>query len=569
MLGGSPQKRREPERRQSGDAASAQLIRDLTKRRAGMNEEFSHWEAHFRELREAIQPTRGRFDFGERRTQSTHNKAIIDATARRGLRTLRAGLMSGMTSPSRAWFKLGLYDDDDMDDPEVQKWLHTVQTRMYTVHRGSNLYRMLNETYTDLGLFGTFAGLIRGDFDDVIHCHSFGMGTYRLAEDEEGVPNVLHRDIVRTVGQLVRQFGEENVSNTVYNAFKRNDLHDVIHCRHAIEMRYERDPMSPSNRNMAFASYYWEDSESDRFLQIGGFKRNPILAPRWEHVDGEVYSVSSPGMEALGDAVQLQLQHRDKGMAIQMSYKPPMQAPAGFTQRYRNVPGGLTTLNTTDLQQGGLRPTHEVKPDIQGLLLDIQETQERIRSAFFEDLFLMTAMSDRRQVTATEIAERHEEKLIVLGPVLESLDHGLLQPIIENTYHYMSEAEIIPPPPESIEGKPLKVEYISLLAQAQRAVGVASIERTVGFAGSLASVKPEVLDWLDEEVALREFTEQVGPPPAILRAPKDVEALRQQRAQQQQLQMAMENAQPMAAAAKLISETNTRGADALAQQGAI
>lgn len=545
------------------------MIRDLVQRRSSLDEEYSQWEPHFRELRDAIQPSRGRFYLGERRNSSTHNKKVIDSTARRGLRTLKSGLMSGMTSPSRAWFRLGLYDDDAMDDPAVKSWMHTCQQRLYTVLRGSNIYRTLDTCYGDLGLYGTFGGLIRSDFEDVIRSYAFPMGTYRLGEDDSGDTSILHRDVVRSVRQLVMEFGYENCSDRVKQAYDNNRMEERIYCHHAIEARLERDPMGFGSKNMPFASYYWEQGETQQFLQISGFERNPILGPRWERVEGEVYSVSSPGMEALGDAIQLQVQHRDKAMAIQMSYKPPMQAGSGFNQRYRHIPGSVTTLNTNDLQKGGLRPTHEVRPDIQGLIMDIQETQERIRQAFFEDLFLMTSMSDRRQVTATEIAERHEEKLLALGPVLESLDHGLLQPVIENTFHYMQEADILPPAPDSIAEKAIKVEYISILAQAQRAVGVAAIERTVGFAGSLAQIKPDSLDYFNAEVALREFADQVGPPPAILNDSKTVEAIRKQRAQQQQQQMMMENAQPMANAAKLISEANERGAEGLAQAGAL
>lgn len=564
MLGGNGKERDLGKAGNAGSSDQAAMIRDLIQRRKSMDEEYHQWEPHFRELRDYIQPTRGRFYLGEQRSNSTINKKLVDNTARRSLRTLKSGLLAGMSSPSRAWFRLGLYDDDVMDDPEVKEWLHKVQTRMYTIHRGSNLYRTLDTAYSDVGLYGTFGGLIRGDFEDVIHTHAFPMGTYRIAEDDEQIPNVIHRDVLRTVGQLVKQFGYENCSTETRRMFDQNMLSHNVHVCHAIEMRYDRDPMGKGAMNMPMASYYWEKQDPNSFLQIGGFEVNGILAPRWENIEGEVWSVSSPGMEALGDARQLQMQHVDKGMAIQLSYKPPMQAPAGFTKQFRNVPGGITTLPTTDLQQGGLRPTHEVRPDVQALLYDIQETQDRIRSAFFEDLFLMTAMSDRRQVTATEIAERHEEKLLALGPVLESLDHGLLQPIIQNTFHYMQEAEIVPPAPEQIQGSPLKVEYISLLSQAQRAVGVAAIERTIGFAGSLAQIKPEALDWIDEEKAIREFADQVGPPPSIINTPEEVAQKREQRAQQQQMQMAVENAQPLANAAKLISETSERGVEGLA-----
>jgi len=545
----------------------AVTIKDLVQRRSGMDAEYSVFEPHFRELRDWIQPTRGRFSLGEARNKSTLNKKIIDSTARRGLRTLKAGLMSGITSPSRAWFKLGLYDESAMDDPDVKRYMHTVETRMYAVLRGSNVYRTLDACYTDLGLFGTFGGMIIGDFDDVVRSYGFQMGLYRIGENERGDVDVLHRDVPMTVKQVVEKFGIENCSSSVQNLYTHNRLYVRVEVCHAIERRMVRDPKSPLGTQKPVASYYWEKSESgDKFLSVSGFGVNPILAPRWEAVQGDAYSVSSPGMDALGDAVQLQGQHIDKATAIKLSYKPPMQAPAGFKKRMRLVPGGMTTVDSADLQKGGLRPIHEVRPTVADRTTDIYETQQRIRSAFFEDLFLMTAGSDRRQVTATEIAERHQEKLLVLGPVLESLDHGLLQPIISATFHYMQEAGILPPPPEAMQGKALKVEYISLLAQAQRAVGVAAIERTIGFAGSLAQVKPEVLDGLNADEALREFSDQVGPPPKILHSEPEIQAIRQQRAQAAQQQAAIDSAQPLAGAAKLISEAGARGQEGLERQ---
>lgn len=540
------------------------MIKALNQRRAGMDAEYSQWEPHFREVRDAIQPTRGRFSLGEDRRKSTINKKIIDATGRKALRTLRAGLMSGMTSPSRPWFRLGLYDDSAMEVPAVKQYLHVAQTRMYQVLRGSNIYRTLDACYGDIGLYGTFGGLITGDFESVIHSHAFPMGLYRLSENEDGVADTLHYDCRKTVKQVVEQFGLDNVSSRVKTAWNNNRFSDWVDICHAIEPRIDRDPMSPLARDKPWASYYWEKGQTDKFLAVSGFTHAPILGPRWEQVSGETYSVSSPGMDALGDALQLQVQQREKALSIQLMNRPEMMAPAGFSrQRTRGIPGGVTTLDTSDLQKGGMRPTHEVRPDIGALIMDINETRQRIKEAFFEDLFLLTVMSDRREVTAREIAERHEEKLIVLGPVLEALDHGLLQPVIEATFNYMQDAKIMPPAPEEIAQMPVKVEYVSLLAQAQKAVGVATIERTVGFAGSLAQIKPEVLDLIDGDEALREFADQVGPPPKTLRTREDVAAMREQRAQQEQAAAMAQAVEPMANAAKLISEANVRGEEAL------
>jgi len=546
------------------DKSDKDIIKALDQRKSSMDAEYAHWEPHYREIRDAIMPARGRFSLGERKKNATLNRKIIDSSAGRALRTLRAGLMSGMTSPSRPWFKLGLYDEGLEDNPAVKQYLETVQRRMYAVLRGSNMYRTFDACYGDMGLYGTWSGLIVPSFEDIIRGIAMPMGSYRIAEDDEGNVSNLHYECRRTVSQVVEEFGLENCSSRVQTAFKNNQMGDWVDMYHAIEPRRQRDPMSPYAVDMPWASYYWEQDQTDKLLEKSGFRFNAILGPRWESMLGETYSVSSPGMLALGDCLQLQQQQRDKQIAIQLMARPPMQAPGSYKKGFRAVPGHVHYVDSQELQKGGLRPTHEVRPDVNALIMDIQETRQRISEAFFEDLFMLTIQSDRRNITATEIAERHEEKLIVLGPVLEALDYGLLQPVIETTYGYMQEARVLPEAPEELEGMALKVEYVSLLAQAQKAVGVAAIERTLGFAGSVAQLNPSALDKIDTDQMVDEFADQIGPPVKVIRTDEQVAAIRQAREEQQAQAQMMEQAEPMANAVKLISEANQRGEEALA-----
>ena len=530
-----------------------------------MDTEYSHWESHFRELRSNIAPSQGRFDVGENPNQSSLNKQIIDGTAATALRTLKSGMMAGMTPYSRQWFRLKVGDDDNMEDPEVQAWAYTVQQRMYEVLRASNAYRMLNTCYGDVGLYGTFGGMVAPNFNNVIHCHAFPMGSFRIASGSDGVIEYMHRDTKMTVAQMVQKFGYKNVSPQIQRLYDKDQWHDWIDITHAVEPRDMARKDSPMAIDKPFASYYWEDG-GDKLLDHGGFGVNCILAPRWEIVEYEAWSVTSPGMMALGDAMQLQQQQRDKAIAIKKMYDPPLQGSSNNV-RYRNIPGGVSVVNVNDLQKGGLRSIYDVRIDVNALREDIAETQQRIKDAMFTPLFLATIESDRRQVTAREIAERHEEKLLALGPVLESLDHSLLSPLIESTYYHMQEAGLIPPAPDSIVERPVAIEYISTLAQAQKAVGIAPIERTFGFAASLEQVKPGTMDAFDADEALREFSEQIGAPPNVMRTEEQVAEIRQGRAQAAQQQQIMENAQPMANAAKLISEASARG-DAGLNQGA-
>ncbi|MTH65067.1 portal protein [Paracoccus shanxieyensis] len=549
-----------------------ELRKAMAARRKAMDEEYGHWEGHFRELRETIKPTRGRFDGDDKRSNSSINKRILDNTAQMALRALRAGLMSGITSPSRPWFRLGLrgFTADEMDF-QTKEYLHEVQRRMYEVMRGSNIYRTLDRTYDDLGMFGTSASMVLDDFEDVIRGHSMQVGSYRLADDGMGRIVAMHREIKMPIRSIVEMFGLDRVSSEIKRAWDKQNYYETRTICHAVEKRSSGDPKALDAARRPWASCYWEkDSQDDKLLMVSGHRTRPLLAPRWEHVEGEAWSASSPGMVALGDARSLQVMQTEKAIAIQKMHNPPMiGGPVQGASFFRNVPGGFTAMATGDLNQGGIRPAYEVRPDIQGLLLDIGDTQRRIDTAFYRDLFQMTdmALGGRANITATEIAERHEEKLMALGPVLESLDHELLQPLIEATFSHMQEADILPEAPDSIAGQAIKVDYISLLAQAQKAIGIGAIERTIGFAGTFAQMKPEVLDMLDSDQIMREFADQVGPPPGILLSPDELSRKREAVARAQQQAQAVAAAEPLAGAAKLISEANVNGMDAL-QRGA-
>jgi hypothetical protein len=138
-----------------------------------------------------------------------------------------------------------------------------------------------------------------------------------------------------------------------------------------------------------------------------------------------------------------------------------------------------------------------VRLDLGALAADIAEVQGRIKEAFYANLFLMLAESDRREITAREIDERREEKMLMLGPVLERLHDELLQPLVARVFSIMTRNGLIPPLPRGVERSGLQVEFISILAQAQKAVATAGIERMWQFGAQIGAIKPEALDRLD------------------------------------------------------------------------
>jgi len=256
-----------------------------------------------------------------------------------------------------------------------------------------------------------------------------------------------------------------------------------------------------------------------------------------------------------------------------------MGAPASLkNQRASILPGSITYLN--DMQIGAkFEPLYVTNPAWLGQLRgEIQADSEIIDTAFFVDLFLMVSQMDSVR-TAYEIATRKEEKLLMLGPVLERQTDDLLDPLVDMHFNAMLEqsiprwsgllpgAPLIPPPPKELAGLDLRVEFTSILAQAQKAIGVSSIERAIGFAGQVATTTQSLnaLDLLDSDEAIRQYFELIGVPPTLVRADDQVAAIREQRAQAQQAEQMQQQLGSVIQGAQMLSETDTGGNNALTQ----
>jgi hypothetical protein len=526
-----------------------------------LQSERSGWIQHWRELSDYLLPRSTRFYKSDRNRGVKKHNAIFDSTATRALRVLSAGMMSGMTSPARPWFRLGLADEDLMDYAPVKEWLADVQRLMLNVFARSNTYLTLHSIYEDLGAFGTSCAIVQDDYQSLIHHYSSPVGEFALASDYRGRVNTVYREFEKTVGELVGEFGPENCSKTVMALHNSGRLDAWVPVVHAIEPRIDRDPRFKDAKNKAFSSVYFEpgrEDGGDTLLRESGYDRFPGLAPRWHKQAGDIYG-ASPGMEALGDIKQLQHEQLRKANGIDYMTKPPLQVPASMKGRDIDyLPGGVTYVDQPGTQNA-VSTLFNVSLNLEHLLIDIQDVRERIRSAFYADLFLMLATSDNTRMTATEVAERHEEKLLMLGPVLERLHNELLSPLIDETFDRMLAAGMLPPPPEELQGMELDVEFVSMLAQAQRAVGVNSVDRYVMSLGAIAQMKPDVLDKFDSDKWADAYADMLGVDPDLIVASEDVAIIRQQRAEAQAREAQMAQAQMEAETAAKLGQVKTGG----------
>lgn len=521
--------------------------------------ERASWYPHWKELSDYLLPRNGRFFIQDRDKGWRRHNNIYDSTGTRALRILGAGMMSGATSPARPWFRLTIADPDLAQYSPVKLWLNDVTNLMLAVFSKSNTYRSLHSIYEELGCFGTGASVVMPDFKNIIHHQTLTCGEYAIATDYRGNVNTLYREFQKTVHEVVEEFGFDNCSKMVQSMHKAGSLDQWITIVHAVEPRIDRDPKMKDAKNMPWASYYFElNGDKNKYLRESGFKHFNVLAPRWAVAGGDIYG-NSPGMEALGDVKQLQHEQLRKAQGIDYKTLPPLQVPTSMKNRdLDRMPGGVSYYDATT-QGGGIRSAFEVNLDLSHLLMDIQDVRERIKGSFYADLFLMLANGANTNMTATEVAERHEEKLLMLGPVLERLHNELLDPLIEMTFENMVQAGIVPPPPEEMQGMDISVEFVSMLAQAQRAIATNGIDRFVGNLGAVAGFKPDVLDKFNSDEWADAYSDMLGVDPNLIVSNEQVAVIRKQRADAQAAQAKMATMQQAAATTKDLAQSPTGG----------
>jgi hypothetical protein len=317
--------------------------------------------------------------------------------------------------------------------------------------------------------------------------------------------------------------------------------------------------------DFTFREIYWiYGSSSERALSVRGFKDEPFIAPRWWLRPGSPYG-ESPGMDALPDIMQLQQETLRKGELLEKHVRPPLNAPAELKNQPSSIlPGRVNYTNDTTK---GMRPVFEVDPQaLPGITADLQELQQRIQKGFFNDLFLMLSQATK-DMTAYEVAQRQQEKLQVLGPVIERFNNEAASPAIKRVFNVMMRKRLIPPMPQSLMNVPIQIEYVSMLALAQRAVSTAGIERLLGVTGNMVAIYPQVRDLIDPDEIVREYGDQLGVSQKVFRSKEDVEQIRKQAAAQQAQQakqaalnhMATEVAPNLADAAQNLSQTSVGG----------
>ena len=572
-----------------GPAETVKLRQHCDRRRAAMIQEREVWMPDWIQVTNYIDPARGRFD-GNGGASTTTNKRsrskIINGTATRCVRVATAGMSSHMTSKARPWFTLTTPDPARGQLQNVKVWLDRVTIVLRDILAKSNFYKAMPVCYTEDLSYGVAAMMVVEHPEEVARFHPMTVGSYAIALDDAGKVDSLWRCYTKTARQLVEKYGktDPNTGKRVPDASKMPD--QVVQAftnnpdmKFSVEALYEPNPdvrpgMGPlgiqAPQYRPYREVVWISGNSDSrhgALDIGGHYEAPFVCIRFNPVGDETYS-ACPGTDSLGDIKQLQYLEGQKLRLIDLMAEPPVSVP----DTMRNIGASLAPRAKNYLPQNQtgakIEATYMPQPgSLQWVQAEIREVEKRIEDAFFYNLFQMLAsLGDSTGRTATEIAERKEEKATVLGPTLEIVTDEGLDPVVIRVYRLAERAGLIPPPPEELQSVPLKIEYTSILAQAMKASGTSGIERTAAFVAQMASVfGPSALDKFDADQAVDEYSERTGAPASMIRDDDAVVGIREARAQQERQQMALAAAKPMADGANAIKTLN----EAVPQPGSL
>jgi hypothetical protein len=414
---------------------------------------------------------------------------------------------------------------------------------------------------------------VEEDFDSIISFQPYTVGEYFFEVGGKGRVNTFGRIYALSVQSIVERFGYEKSPSYV------RTLYDNSSYTHKFPIRTIIEPVSTGEfegvdlpKEFTYrAVHYAEGENSENFLEVSGYHGFPVLAPRWSVLSGDAYGYG-PASDAFGDAKAVQIKERELAKGIAKAVNPPIKAPTSMKEAPVSLlPGGITY---TDDVNNVFQSLYQVNSQTAPLVNDITRTEHRINEAMYVTVFQMiSSMQGVQPRNAEEIAARQEEKLIAMGPVLERLRDELLEPLIDRTFDRLMRLSLpgwqgmgpmmLPPMPEELADQEIKVEYVSVLAQAQKMVKTGSTERWLGFVGNLSNFKPEVLDKVNADAVVDNMGEDLGVPQDNINSKDQVAAIREQRAQAQAAQAQADAAMASVAAAKELGNAKTTGETAL------
>lgn len=533
------------------------------KRRAELDEEFNQIRPDLQELSDYMLPRMSRFLVNDVNKPIKKSKKILDSCPLIAVKNFASGMQSGATSAATRWFKSQIKKEKLMQNYEVKVWCNKHEDLARRILSASNFYQLLLGAYKQLAVFGFSCLSMESDFDTVVNFKLLPIGSYRFSKNHKGEPDTVCRNYKEKARNIIEKYGKENVSDEIKTAAENTPekLYELVHF---VEPNKNYSKTSPLAIHKKFISVTYEVATGN-ILKKSGFDRFPYAIFEAEVNGEDTYPNSCPAIDALPDVRQLMSMVKEYGKAVKKIVSPAYRGPAKLKNTKISDASGMFIPD--DDNGNGLQPVYEVNIRVLELKEEIRELKETIKSHFYNDLFAVILNTAERGRTATEVNEIKEEKMVMLSPLLDQV-HKTLRHIHEWIFFECIDLKILDTPPEVIKGEQLEIEFVSTLAQAQKAKGLASLERFTTFTINLAqAIDPTIVKKLDGDKIVDDYAAIANINPEHLRPTQDVEKEREEIRKQQQAQQQMQQMQQGAEMIKNIGGVDAFGSDLLARVG--
>lgn len=539
----------------------SELVSDLLREWQYLFGLRGNWNTHWTEIAQRIYPMHSYLfqNFSQLTQQGDkRNFQVYDSTGIVALQRFGAIMDSLLTPRNQFWHQIRPDDDLLLRDKSSAQWFEKVNDILFEERYApqANFASQNQLQYKSLGAYGT-GGLLIDDLAGTkgLRYRNVHLGELYLQENHQGIVDRVCRHFTMVARQAVQKFGDRcpEVITKIADKFPERQFFFL----HWVMPRTDRDPFRKDFKGMEFASYY-VSVEGGALVAEGGYRTFPYSISRYEQAPNEAYG-RSPAMDVLPAIKTLNEQKRAMLKQGHRTVDPVILAYDdgvldAFTMEAGAVNyGGISKDGRLLVQQlpvGNVQAGKELMDDERTLIND----------TFLINLFQI--LTENPEMTATEVMERTREKGILLAPTIGRQQSEYLGPMIDRELDILSRQDRLPPMPrllKSAKGK-YKIVYDSPISRAQKAERVSGAMRTMEAFGQYAQMTGDqsILDLINMNVAGPQIADANGVPRGWMNSAEDVMKLRKQRAQQAQLQNAIQAAPAAAGIMKAQATTGGR-----------
>ncbi len=413
----------------------------------------SGWETPWQECYEYALPHR------ESMFNPTHSPIdhLFDGTAPDSVDQLAALILSEMTPPWMRWFQLTAGSDLSAEESDqIAPTLNTISEALQTNFDRSNFALEVHQCYLDLITAGTACLLFEEaplGAPSAFRFTAIPLSEVYLAEGPSGRLDTTFRESQMDTDTLRARFPQATIPEK--DKPTQDKTVTVI------------EAVTPAPKGgYTYTAFLHPDSQhdslngTDSVLKEAFFETSPFISFRWLKAPGEVYG-RSPVMKALPDiktankVVELILKNASIAVTgIWLAEDDGVLNPANIhLTPGAIIPKAMGSKGLTPLEAPG-------KFDVSQLM--IEDLRKRIQHALLGDRL---GEIKSPNMTATEVLERSDEMMRILGATYGRLQTELLMPLIERAVNLLRKRGEIPE--IFVDGRLLKVSYKSTRAEKQ------------------------------------------------------------------------------------------------------